>query len=99
MDIKHIAKLARIQISEEEENKFQKDLGSILEFIEKLNQADTSSVEPMYHATGLVNMYRPDQHRKDFEMNENLNERLINQAPKTENRFIKVRSVLSKNGK
>ena len=45
---------------------------------------------------GLVNYFRADEHRKDFEMNEDLDEKLIGQAPHTENRFIKVRSVLNK---
>lgn len=99
MDIKHIAKLARIKLTEKEATKFSKELGSILNFIDQLNKADTSQVEPAYQITGLVNSYRDDKHRKDFEMNEELNEKLIGQAPHKENRFIKVKSVLNKNGK
>lgn len=99
MDIKHIAKLARIKLTESEEGRFSKELASILEFIEKLNQADTSAIEPMYQPTGSVNMFRTDDHRKDFETGEDLNGKVIDQAPAKENRFVKVRSVLSKNGK
>ena len=96
IDIKHIAKLARIKLTEEEEQKFSKELSSVLDFIDQLNKADTSQVEPAYQITGLVNSFRPDEHRKDFEMNEELNEKLIDQAPSRQDRFIKVKSVLRK---
>ena len=96
MDIKHIAKLARIKLTGKEEEKFGKELSSILDFIDQLNKADTSKIEPAYQITGLVNSFRSDEHRKDFKMNEDLNEKLIGQAPHKENRFIKVKSVLNK---
>mgnify|MGYP001560192241 FL=1 len=95
-EIKHIAELARVKLTEQESNKFQKELSSILDFIDQLNKADTSQVEPAYQITGLVNSFRADEHRKDFEMDEDLNEKLIGQAPHKENRFIKVKSVLKK---
>ena len=95
-EIKHIAELARIKLTEQESNKFQKELSSILDFIDQLNKAGTSQVEPAYQITGLVNSFRTDEHRKDFEMNENLNEKLVGQAPHRQDRFIKVKSVLSK---
>ena len=98
-DLQHIADLARIKLSKDEAKKFPKELGSILDFIDQLNKADTSQVEPAYQITGLVNSFRTDEHRKDFEMNEELNEKLIGQAPLSENRFIKVKSVLNKSGK
>lgn len=96
MDIKHIAKLARIKLTKEEEAKFGKELSSILDFVDKLNKADTSGTEPAYQITGLVNSYRDDEPRGDFEMNEELNEKLVGQAPHSQNRFIKVKSVLRK---
>src|SRR3989344_5024007 len=95
-DLQHIADLARIKLSKDEAKKFPKELGSILDFIGQLNKVDTSKVEPAYQITGLVNSFRTDEYRKDFEMNEDLNEKLIGQAPQKENRFIKVKSVLNK---
>ena len=95
-DLQHIADLARIKLSEDEAKKFPKELGSILDFIDQLNKADTSQVEPAYQITGLVNSFRADEHRKDFEINEDLNEKLVGQAPYSQNRFIKVKSVLSR---
>ena len=95
-EIQHITELARIKLTEKEKDKFKKELSSILDFVKKLNELDTENVEPLYQVTGIVNTLRPDEYRKDFEMNEDLNEKLIGQAPHKENRFIKVRSVLKK---
>ena len=96
MDIKHIAQLARIKLTKGEETKFGKELASILDFVNQLNKVDTSGIDPAYQITGLVNSYRGDEHRKDFEMDEKLNEKLIGQAPHRQDRFIKVKSVLRK---
>ena len=95
-EIKHVAQLARIKITEKEEEKFKKELSAILDYINKLGEVNTENVEPLYQVTGLVNSVRPDEYRNDFEMNENLNEKLIGQAPHRQDRFIKVKSVLRK---
>mgnify|MGYP001563592591 CR=1 FL=1 len=94
-EVKHIAELARIKISKEEEQSLKKDLSSILEYIDKLNEVDTTEVQPLYQTTGLVNSFRNDEPRREFKMDENLNEKLIGQAPHKEDRFIKVKSVLA----
>ena len=83
-------------LTEKEKDKFKRELSSILDFVKKLNELDTEGVEPLYQTTGIINALRSDEHRKDFEMNEDLNEKLIGQAPHKENRFIKVGSVLKK---
>lgn len=95
-EIKHIAKLARIEISEKEEEKFQKELSGILDYVAKLNEVNTDHVEPLYQTTGLINAMRPDEHRGDFVMDEKLNELLLGQAPDKQNRFIKVKAALKK---
>lgn len=94
-EIKHIAELARIEISAKEEKNLKKDLSSILEYIDQLNEVDTDKVEPLYQTTGLVDSFRNDEPRGEFEMNEGLNEKLIGQAPEKEGRFVKVKSVLA----
>jgi len=94
--IQHIARLARIRLTDKEEDKMKGELSSILNYISQLNKVDTESVEPLYQTTGLINSLRDDEYRKDFEMNEDLNSRLVGQAPDKEKRFIKVKSVLNK---
>lgn len=95
-EVKHIAGLARIKISEKEEKDLKKDLSSILEYIDKLNEVDTIEVQPLYQTTELVDSFRSDEPRGEFKMNETLNEKLIGQAPHSQDRFIKVKSVLRK---
>lgn len=95
-EVKHIANLVRIKIDKKDEEKFQKDLGSILDYIEKLNKAGTEGIQPLYQTTGLVDAFRTDEPRGEFKMNESLNEKLIGQAPDKKNRFIKVKSVMAK---
>ncbi|MDP2647884.1 MAG: Asp-tRNA(Asn)/Glu-tRNA(Gln) amidotransferase subunit GatC [Candidatus Yanofskybacteria bacterium] len=95
-ELQHIADLARISLDSKEKNKIEKELSSILGYVEKLNKADTVGIEPLYQTTGLINSFRPDSHRDDFPMDEKLNELLIGQAPHKESKFIKVKSVLKK---
>lgn len=61
MDIRYVAHLARLALTPEEEARFGTQLGSVLEYFEKLKQADVSGVEPMAHTMPLVNVTRPDQ--------------------------------------
>jgi len=59
--IEHIAKLARIELTEKEKEKFSTELSSILEYIDKLNQVDTGKIEPISQVTGLKNILRSDE--------------------------------------
>ena len=95
-EVEHIAQLARIKLTKKEKDKFKKELSSILDYVKKLNESDTENVEPLSQVTGIINALRADEHRKDFEMNGELNEKLIGQAPASEKRFVKVKSVFSR---
>lgn len=95
-EIKHIAQLARIKLTEKEEEKFKKELSPILDYVNKLKEIDTTKVEPLYQTTGIINALRIDKYRKDFKMSEELNEKLIGQAPHRQDRFVKVKSILQK---
>ena len=95
-EVKKIAKLARIEISDKEVDKFKGDLSSILDYVNKLKEVNTDNIAPLYQVTGLVNNMRSDENRKEFVMDDELNSKLIGQAPHKENRFIKVKSILNK---
>jgi len=58
--ISYLEKLGRIRLTEEEKEKTRIDLGSILGYIDKLNELDTDSVEPLSHAFPITNVYRED---------------------------------------
>lgn len=95
-EVKHVAKLARIQLTDADVEKFKKDLSSVLGYIDALKKADTEAIEPLSQVTGLENGIRPDENRPSFSMNEKLNTLLVGQAPMKEERFVKVKSVLKK---
>ncbi|MBI2627118.1 MAG: Asp-tRNA(Asn)/Glu-tRNA(Gln) amidotransferase subunit GatC [Parcubacteria group bacterium] len=94
IDVEHIARLARIELTEVEKEKFAKELAKILDFIDQLNKVDTENIEPLYQTTGLSNSYRSDEPRNSFVMDEDLTNKLIGQTPEHEGRFVKVKSVL-----
>ncbi|MBI3618898.1 Asp-tRNA(Asn)/Glu-tRNA(Gln) amidotransferase subunit GatC [Candidatus Peregrinibacteria bacterium] len=58
--VRHIAKLARLKLSEEEVEKFTTELTSILRYVDMLQEVDTSSVPPTAHVTGLSTVLRDD---------------------------------------
>ena len=59
-DIKHIAELSRLKLTETEENLFGEQLGSILKYIEKLNKVETRNVEATAQVSGQVDVLRTD---------------------------------------
>lgn len=90
-DVKKIANLARIKISAEEEEKLQKDLSSILGYIDTLNEVDVSDVKPTAHAVDIFNIVREDgEGISDEETAANI----IKSAPQYEDGFIKVKAVM-----
>ncbi len=59
-EVKHVAKLARLAITEEEAEKFAEQLGAITDFAVQLNELDTTNVQPTTHVLPLVNVFRED---------------------------------------
>jgi aspartyl-tRNA(Asn)/glutamyl-tRNA(Gln) amidotransferase subunit C len=88
-DVEHIAGLARIGLSEAEKEKFEKELSAVLDFIGKLNEVDTSLVEPETGGTILKNITREDKEFPPLGVPEDL----VNAAAKKEKGFIKVKGV------
>jgi aspartyl-tRNA(Asn)/glutamyl-tRNA(Gln) amidotransferase subunit C len=60
-EVEYVARLARLELSESEKEEFTGQLNDILDFVEKLNQLDTSNIEPTAHAIPVANVFRPDQ--------------------------------------
>jgi len=59
-DVRHVAQLARLTFSAEEEQKLLEDLNAILRYMEQLNRLDTSAVEPLTHVLDQGNVLRED---------------------------------------
>lgn len=58
--IEYVGILAKLELSEEEKERAKKDMGEMLDYIDKLNELDTSSVEPMSHIFPVNNVFRED---------------------------------------
>ena len=58
--IEYVGILAKLELSEEEKEQAKKDMGSMLDYIDKLNELDTSEVEPMSHVFPVHNVFRED---------------------------------------
>lgn len=61
LDVRYVANLARIDLSETEVAQFQSQLGRVLEYVEQLNRVDVSRVEPTAHANDVTNVFRVDE--------------------------------------
>lgn len=61
IDVKKVAKLANLPLTPSEEEKYSEQLSKILDYIEQLNQVDTSDVEPTYNVSGLSNVMARDE--------------------------------------
>ena len=61
LDIEHMAVLARIKLTPDEKTRLSDQLGTILEYIEKLKEVNTDDVEPTAHVLGLNNVFRDDE--------------------------------------
>lgn len=60
IDVQHIAQLANLEVTPEEEAKFEKQLSEVLDMVGKLNEIDTTGVEETSQITGLKNVTRAD---------------------------------------
>lgn len=92
-EVEKIAALARIELSEEEKKKFQKDLSSILDYVNKLNEVNTDGVEPTYQVTGLRNIWREDE---IFDCDSKAREGLLENMPAKKDGLLKVPAVFKK---
>jgi aspartyl-tRNA(Asn)/glutamyl-tRNA(Gln) amidotransferase subunit C len=89
-DVRHLAQLSNLQLSEEEIQNLQVDLGNILTYIDQLAELDTTGVEPTYQVTGLENVWRDDV----VEQSTVTREKLLELAPDMADNAVKVPQVL-----
>jgi len=89
-DVRHIAKLARLKLSNSEVQRFSIQLSDILKYIEQLEEVDTAGIEETSQVTGLSNVTQSDSVEKRCEGEELLE---CSPLPK-ERRQIRVKSVI-----
>lgn len=88
-EVKHIAELARIGVSEKDIDKFSKDLSAVLDWVKELQEVDVSKVEPIAHITGTENVMREDKAREFRDKDE-----IIKLFPEKKDNYGKVKSIL-----
>lgn len=88
-EVKHIAKLAKLSLTDEEVEKYAKDLESIATFVEKLNEVDITGVEPTAHIVDKKNVFRKDENKPSIER-----EQMLKNAPSKEAGCISVPKVV-----
>ena len=84
-----IAALARLEISQEQAVTLAAQMDDILGYMDKLNELDTASVEPMYTPVDHVSVLRPDETRKDFPR-----EDILRNAPENNGEYFVVPRIV-----
>jgi aspartyl-tRNA(Asn)/glutamyl-tRNA(Gln) amidotransferase subunit C len=87
--VKQVAKLARLALTPEEMERFTQQLSQILSYVEKLNELDTSGVEPTSHVMSLSNVFREDQARPSLPADQ-----ALANAPEREGSFFRVPKII-----
>ena len=84
-EVLHVAALARLDLSEEEADRFTEQLGAILEAVGKVSELDLTGVEPLSHPLDLVNVWAEDEPHESLPVDE-----ALANAPDREAGFFKV---------
>lgn len=87
--VQRVAQLARLEFSEEEEAQMADELSRILEYVEKLEELDTSGVPPMSHVLDVTNVFRPDEIEERIDRDQ-----ALEAAPETTDGYFEVPKVL-----
>lgn len=89
LDVAYVARLARLNLTEEETQLFQKQLGDVLKYADKLSEVDVTGVEPAAHAVPIFNVFREDEPRDWFTAEE-----ALSNAPRKANSLFIVTKVV-----
>ena len=88
-DVDNIARLARLEFPESEKEKLTEKFYDILKMMDKLNELDTTNIEPLTHVLPLQNVFREDEMKESFPRDE-----ILKNAPKSNDEFFKVPKVI-----
>lgn len=88
-EVQHVAQLARLDFSEEEEARMADELSQILEYVDKLDELDTSGVAPMSHVLDVSNVFRPDEVKTRIDRGQ-----ALEPAPEADDEYFRVPKVV-----
>lgn len=89
-DVKQIAALARLELSEADINKYRAELSNILDYVDLIEKVDTKNIEPTAQVTGLVDVVRKDEKNPSALTRDDI----FANTPDVQNGYIKVKSIL-----
>ena len=89
VEVEHVARLARLELSEPEKERMRSQLDAILTYIDKLRRLNTDNVEPTSHAIPVLNVMREDEVRPCFPREE-----MLANAPERESDFVRVPRII-----
>lgn len=90
INVDHVAKLANIPLSKDEEKKFEEQLEETIEYVKRLNEVDSSNTKPTSQVTGLENVTREDVAKPSLSQ-----EQALSNAKSTHNGFFKVKGIFN----
>lgn len=88
-DVRNVAELARLRFSDDEESRMVEEMSQILEYVEKLDELDTSGVPPMSHVLDLTNVFRDDDIESRIDQDQ-----ALEPAPDASNGYFQVPKVV-----
>lgn len=89
-EVEHLGRLARLALTDEEKERYATELSAILEYVEQLQEVDTTDVEPTSQVTGLEDVYREDAVQG---CGDEMRKKIIEQFPEREGDLLKVPGV------
>jgi aspartyl-tRNA(Asn)/glutamyl-tRNA(Gln) amidotransferase subunit C len=87
-DVEHVAKLARLTLTDDEKRLYTEQLDKIIGYFDELARLDTAGIEPMSHALPVVNVMREDEI-----VTPRGHQKLLETAPSSEGSFFKVPKI------
>jgi aspartyl-tRNA(Asn)/glutamyl-tRNA(Gln) amidotransferase subunit C len=88
-DVQYVAKLARLEVTDQEVAKYTQQLANILQYVEQLNKLDTTNVEPLTHPLDMKNVFREDVVKPSLTQQE-----VLSNAPEPQSGHFKVPKIM-----
>ncbi|MBA3031111.1 MAG: Asp-tRNA(Asn)/Glu-tRNA(Gln) amidotransferase subunit GatC [Desulfobacteraceae bacterium] len=88
-EVVHVAKLAHLELGEDEVQRFSEQIGTILDYFETLNQVNTDGIKPTFNAIHLTNAFREDEEKASLD-----NKDVLFNAPEKEDGFFLVPRII-----
>lgn len=88
-EVRKVARLARLKLTDQEIDTYTRQLGQILQYVDRLSEVDTTGVEPMAHAIEMQNVFRPDRPTPSLPV-----EAALANAPRSDGRYFLVPAIL-----